>query len=91
VQLTSPPISPLLPRWSPDGKTILFFQFAQGADKPARIYQVSPEGGSPRPLLPDDHSQQIDPNWSPDGTKIIFSGQSNDPSSTIRILDVVSR
>ena len=91
VQLTSPPISPLLPRWSPDGKTILFFQFAQGADKPARIYQVSPEGGSPRPLLPDDHSQQLDPNWSPDGTKIIFSGQSNDPSSTIRILDVVSR
>jgi len=91
VQLTSPPISPLLPRWSPDGKTILFFQFAQGADKPARIYEVSPEGGSPRLLLPDDHSQQLDPNWSPDGTKIIFSGQSNDPSSAIRILDVASR
>jgi eukaryotic-like serine/threonine-protein kinase len=90
VQLTSPPISPLLPRWSPDGKTILFFQFAQGADKPARIYEVSPEGGSPRLLLPDDHSQQLDPNWSPDGTKIIFSGQSNDPSSAIRILDVAS-
>jgi Tol biopolymer transport system component len=91
VQLTSPPISPLLPRWSPDGRTILFFQFAQGADKPARIYQVSPEGGSPRPLLPDDQTQQLDPNWSPDGTKIIFSGQSNDPSSAIRILDVASR
>lgn len=91
VQLTSPPISPLLPRWSPDGKTILFFQFAQGADKPARIYEVSPDGGSPRLLLPDDHSQQLDPNWSPDGTKIIFSGQSNDPSSAIRILDVAGR
>jgi len=90
VQLTSPPISPLLPRWSPDGNTILFFQFAQGADKPARIYEVSPEGGSPRLLLPDDHSQQLDPNWSPDGTKIIFSGQSNDPSSAIRVLDVAS-
>lgn len=91
VQLTSPPISPLLPRWSPDGKTILFFQFAQGVDKPARIYEVSPDGASPRLLLPDDHSQQLDPNWSPDGTKIIFSGQSNDPTSAIRILDVASR
>jgi eukaryotic-like serine/threonine-protein kinase len=90
LQLTFPPISPILPRWSPDGKTILFFQFAQGADKPARIYTVSPAGGSPRLLLPADSSQQLDPNWSPDGTKIIFSGESNNPSSTIRILDVSS-
>jgi serine/threonine protein kinase/Tol biopolymer transport system component len=91
LQLTFPPLSPLLPRWSPDGKTILFFQFAQGADKPARIYEVSPAGGSPRLLLPDDRSQQLDPNWSPDGSKIIFSGQSNDPSSSIRIFDVSTR
>ena len=90
LQLTFPPISPVLPRWSPDGKTILFFQFAQGADKPARIYEVSPDGGSPRLLLPDDSKQQLDPNWSPDGSKIIFSGESNNPSSTIRILDVFS-
>ena len=91
LQLTFPPISPVLPRWSPDGKTILFFQFAQGADKPARIYQVSPDGGSPRLLLADDSGQQLDPNWSPDGSKIIFSGESNNPSSTIRILDVSTR
>jgi eukaryotic-like serine/threonine-protein kinase len=91
LQLTFSPISPLLPRWSPDGKTIVFFQFAQGADKPARIYEVSPEGGSPRLLLPNDHYQQLDPNWSPDGSKIIFSGESNNPSSSIRILDVSSR
>ena len=91
LQLTFPPISPLLPRWSPDGKTILFFQFAQGADKPARIYEVSPEGGTPRLLLPDDRNQQLDPNWSPDGSKIIFSGQSNDPSSSIRIFEVATK
>lgn len=91
IQLTSPPISPLLPRWSPDGKAIVFFQFAQGADKPARIFEVSPAGGSPQLLLPDDQNQQLDPNWSPDGTKVVFSGQSNDPTSAIRILDVGSR
>ena len=88
LQLTFSPISPLLPRWSPDGKSIVFFQFAQAADKPARIYEVSFEGGSPRLLLPNDSNQQLDPNWSSDGGKIIFSGESNNPSSSIRILNV---
>jgi eukaryotic-like serine/threonine-protein kinase len=90
LQLTYPPTYPVLPRWSPEGKKILFFEFALSADKPGRIYEISPEGGSPRPLLPDDHSQQLDPNWSPDGTKIIFAGESNNPSSAIHILDVSS-
>jgi serine/threonine protein kinase/Tol biopolymer transport system component len=91
LQLTYPPMYPVLPRWAPDGKNILFFEFARGADKPARIYEVSPEGGSPRQLLPEDASQQLDPNWSPDGSKIIFAGESNDPSSAIRVLDVATR
>jgi serine/threonine protein kinase/Tol biopolymer transport system component len=90
LQLTNPPMYPVLPRWSPDGKQILFFEFALGADQPARIYEISPEGGSPTPILPADRTQQLDPNWSPDGSKIIFAGESNDPSSTIRILDVAT-
>ncbi len=88
MQLTYPPMYPVLPRWSPDGKKIIFFEFALSADKPARIYEISSEGGTPYPLLPDDHSQQLDPNWSPDGSKIIFAGESNNPSSAIRILDI---
>jgi Tol biopolymer transport system component len=90
LQLTYPPMYPVLPRWSPDGKNILFFEFALSADKPARIYEISPEGGSPRPLLPDDHTQQLDPNWSPDGTKIVFAGESNNPLSAIHVVDVSS-
>ncbi len=90
LQLTYPPMYPVLPRWSPDGKKIIFFEFALSGNKPARIYEVSPDGGSPQQLLPDDHSQQLDPNWSPDGSKIIFAGESNDPSSAIQILDVAS-
>ena len=88
LQLTYPPMYPLLPRWSPDGKQILFFEFALGANKPARMYEISADGGSPHLLLPGDRTQQLDPNWSPDGTKIIFAGESNDPSSAIRILDL---
>ena len=91
LQLTYPPMYPLLPRWSPDGRRIIFFEFARSAEKPARIYEVSAEGGSPRQLMPDDPRQQLDPNWSPDGTKIIFSNESNDVSSAIHVLDVDSR
>ena len=91
LQLTYPPMYPVLPRWSPDGKEIIFFEFALSGDKPARIYEVSPDGGSPRQLLPDDHSQQLDPNWSPDGSKIIFAGESNDPTSVIHIFEIASR
>jgi eukaryotic-like serine/threonine-protein kinase len=90
LQLSYPPLYPVLPRWSPDGKKIIFFGFALTADQPARMYEVSPDGGSPRQLLPDDPQQQLDPNWSPDGSKIIFAGESNDPSSAIRILDLTS-
>jgi Tol biopolymer transport system component len=90
LQLTFPPMYPLLPRWSPDGKRIIFFEFSVSSDKPARMYEVSTEGGSPRQLLPDDRSQQLDPNWSPDGSKIIFAGESNNSASSIRILDVAS-
>ncbi|MGP0018198.1 MAG: protein kinase domain-containing protein [Candidatus Sulfotelmatobacter sp.] len=91
LQLTYPPMYPVLPRWSPDGKKIIFFEFASSADKPARIYEVSPDGGSPRQLLPGDPRQQLDPNWSPDGSKIVFSNESNDRSSAIHVLDVASR
>lgn len=90
LQLTYPPMYPLLPRWSPDGKQILFFHFATRADQAARMYVIAAEGGSPRKVLPDDRSQQLDPNWSPDGTKIVFAGESNDPASVIRILDLSS-
>lgn len=90
LQLTAPPMYPVLPRWSPDGTKIIFFEFGSTADQPARMYEISPQGGTPQLLLPDDPRQQLDPNWSPDGSKIIFAGESNDPSSSIRILDVAT-
>jgi len=89
LQLTYPPGYSLMPRWSPDGKQIVFFEIL--ADKAARIYEVSAEGGTPRQLMPDDPSQQFDPNWSPDGSKIVFGGAGGDPASTVRVLDLTTR
>jgi len=91
LQLTYPPMYAVLPRWSPDGKRIVFFEFELSSDKPARMYEVSSGGGSPRQLMPDDPHNQLDPNWSPNGSKIVFGGESNDPSAAIRVLDVASR
>jgi Tol biopolymer transport system component len=90
LQLTYPPMIPVLPRWSPNGKSLLFFEFTTGAGHPARIYEISPDGGRPRALLPEDHSQQLDPNWSPDGSKVVFGNESNTSSSAIHILDLAT-
>jgi Tol biopolymer transport system component len=86
VQLTYPPLYPLMPRWSPDNKQIVFFDSARG--KPKRIYTVSPEGGSPHQLLPDDPKPQLDPDWSADGSKIVLSGAWGDADSVIRVIDL---
>jgi len=88
LELTHPPDYASMPRWSPDGKTIAFFE--QSPNKPSRIYEVSPEGGTPRPLMPDDANPQADPNWSPDGGNIVFAGSAHDAASTIRILDLTT-
>jgi Tol biopolymer transport system component len=74
----------MLPRWSPGGNEIVFMAYSAG--KPARIYLVSAEAGSPRELMPGDPRHHSDPNWSPDGSKIVFGG--NPPGATaIRVLD----
>jgi len=45
LQLTYSPLRPVLPRWSPDGKEIVFYSFVSG--KGGRIFVVSAEGGTP--------------------------------------------
>lgn len=93
VQLTFPPVRPVLPRWSPDGKWLLFFEFPNGPGKPGHMFEISADGGTPRELLPNDAKNQQDANWSPDGSKIVFAGDANDATvggdtPQIRILDV---
>jgi Tol biopolymer transport system component len=87
-QLTFPPDYAMLPRWSPDGQTILFSAVAP--DRTIWLSLISREGGSPKPLLPNGPQPQKSATWSADGGKIAFGGNSRDPESLIRILDVAS-
>jgi eukaryotic-like serine/threonine-protein kinase len=89
LQLSDEPLHALLPRWSPDGKQILFFGSAPGL--PEKIYTVSPEGGSAQELMPSDPQPQWDPSWSPDGSKIAFGASPLTPNPTIRVFDLKSQ
>jgi len=86
LQLSSPPLFVALPRWSPDGKQIVFFNYSVG--KPGRIYLVAADGGSPQQLLPDDPEPKQDPDWSPHGDKIIFGNVGADSNSALHVLDL---
>jgi Tol biopolymer transport system component len=86
LQLSSSPIYASLPRWSGDGKTILFFDVQPG--KVARIYAVPAAGGAPQPLLPNDSGPQGDPYWSPDDKSVIFGGPGGGYPTMIRILNM---
>jgi len=89
LQLTYPPNSTALPRWSPDGTKIAFMSAQVG--KPWKIFTVSAQGGTPEELLPQDAAEG-DPQWSPDGTRMVFSripDMAN--ASDIRIIDLNTR
>lgn len=93
VQLTFGRLKPVLPRWSPDGQTILFFEFPSGPRKPGKMYEIPAGGGTPHELIADDAQNEQDPTWSADGKRIAFAGDANDAIArnggpAIKILDV---
>jgi eukaryotic-like serine/threonine-protein kinase len=89
IQLTYPPDHAALPRWSPDGKQIVYMGSALG--KPWKAYVISAQGGIPEELMPGKTTEG-DPAFSPDNTRIVFSGEPfMGQKSEIRIMDVKTR
>ena len=71
MQLTAPgAISVGLPRWSPDGKQIVFMGRKLNANWRACL--ISADGGRYEELAPDAPAG-IDPGWTPDGKSIVLS------------------
>ena len=89
VQLTSPPLMVIRPRWSPDGTQIAVQSYMQGS---ADIYLVPAAGGEMHRLLPPAGAgiEREDPDWSPDDRAIVYAwlGTGENPDSGIHIFDL---
>jgi Tol biopolymer transport system component/DNA-binding winged helix-turn-helix (wHTH) protein len=70
VQLTFDGINAGLPRWSPDGKHIVFMGERPKTD--FRAYLISSDGSGLRELIPGAEVG-YDPGWSPDGKSIVLT------------------
>jgi Tol biopolymer transport system component len=93
LQLTFPPMEANLPRWSPDGKQIVFMGREPGSGW--RIYLLPAEGGGTPKRLSTGEENQTAPDWSPDGSNIVYGGfpevMSGDAKATaVHQLDLAS-
>jgi eukaryotic-like serine/threonine-protein kinase len=85
LQLTNAPLFAILPRWSPDGKQIVFSGGQYG--KAWKIFLVSAQGGGVQELLPENIGE-MDPTWSPDGKRIAFGRLAYAETKDIEVLDL---
>ncbi len=83
LQLTFAPINAHEPRWSLDGKQIVF------TDVPRRLFIVSADGGRPQQVMPRGEFPDTEVGvgcWKPDGNSIVFVMTSGtNPSTTYQL------
>jgi DNA-binding winged helix-turn-helix (wHTH) protein/Tol biopolymer transport system component len=85
MQLTSPPLRATWPRWSPDGKQILFVGKTPGSQ--LTPYIVARDGGAAEPAAKNVYTSFAD--WMPDGESIILDAlESAGPNSEMSIVDL---
>ena len=71
IQLTSLPARAAMPRWSPDGRQIVYTCMPLSKAPAACI--VSRDGGAIQEIQPPASTYPDDPQWSPDGKSLIIA------------------
>ena len=63
LQLTYPPMTAVLPSWSPDGKQLAFYDLAPGRN--AKLRTISVDGGTSTEQIADDPEDKLDARLVP--------------------------
>lgn len=63
------------PRFSPDGRWVVFISDRDGADN---VWIAHPDGTDSRQITHDRHSEFASPTWTPDGNYIVVSRAGDD-------------
>ena len=71
LQLASAPTTAALPRWSPDGKQIVYLCILPS--KTPQVCMVSRDGGAVEQVQLPASSFPDDPQWSPDGKSLLIA------------------
>src|SRR5215211_2040025 len=58
------------PRWSVDGKKIVFVSDRDGSDD---VWVIDADGKNPKQITRTDRTQWLSPEWTPDGKYIVVS------------------
>jgi dipeptidyl aminopeptidase/acylaminoacyl peptidase len=74
TQFTYGPGADTYPRWSPDGKSLLFLSNGRQPDKKTQLYVINLQGGEAQ-LVADTENGVSNPRWSPDGKSILFTSR----------------
>jgi Tol biopolymer transport system component len=83
-QLTFPPLTAALPRWSPDGRRIAYM--FQSPGEPWSSALVATEGGGSRSV---GEPGWVDPSWPPEGERLLFGTMWDWTSQSAGALHVV--